>query len=67
MDFVCVDVVGWVSVHAYMLCVTTPPLFQQHSDTPLYWAARHGHLDMAQYLVTRGATVGLQDKVCVRV
>ena len=55
-----------VCMHACMcahVCVSPLPCPQQHGDTPLYWAARHGHLDMAQYLINRGATVDMQDKV----
>ncbi|MFP4498322.1 MAG: ankyrin repeat domain-containing protein [Vulcanimicrobiota bacterium] len=30
-------------------------------ETPLYWAARNGHLEVAQYLVLKGADVNLAE------
>ena len=38
------------------------PLLQQ-GDSPLYWAARHGHLDVVQFLCECGASLDSQDKV----
>ncbi len=35
----------------------------QLGGAPLYWASRHGHLDVVQFLCEEGATVDSQDKV----
>ena len=35
----------------------------QIGDAPLYWAARHGQMDVVQYLCARGAAVNAQDSV----
>ena len=32
-------------------------LFLQQGDTPLYWAARHGHLSVVKYLCEQGAAI----------
>jgi ankyrin repeat protein len=32
------------------------------NEAPMHWAARHGHLDVVRYLVTRGADVDIVNK-----
>ncbi len=35
----------------------------QRGDTPLYWAARHGHLEAVKYLCSKEADINVQDVV----
>ena len=35
----------------------------QRGDTPLYWAARHGHLEVVEYLAAEGADINNRDWV----
>ena len=44
------------------VCSFTTFLLQQ-GDSPLYWAARHGHLEVVRHLCESGATLDQQDKV----
>ena len=37
--------------------------FSQQGDSPLYWAAQHGHLEMVKYLCNVGAVVNIRDVV----
>ena len=39
--------------------------FLQQGDTPLYWAARHGHLSVVKYLCEQGAAI-TRDLVCTQ-
>ena len=34
----------------------------QHGDTPLYWAARHGHCDAIHFLCKNGCSVNHKNK-----
>jgi len=36
----------------------------QQGDTPLYWAARNGHLDVVQYLCEEDIAINTKDAVC---
>ena len=44
-------------IHCHMI------IFLQQGDTPLYWAARHGHLNVVKYLCEQGAAI-TRDLVC---
>lgn len=44
-----------------MVCAT---LSFQREDSALYWAARHGHLDVVQFLCEKRAIINSQDRVC---
>ena len=50
----------YIHVHTqcHVFCI-----FLQQGDTPLYWAARHGHLSVVKYLCEQGAAI-TRDLVC---
>ena len=68
----CVADVGWLhtSVISFnclkgltLPCVCT---YLQDGVTPLYWAARDGHIEVVRHLISSGADVNKADKVSVR-
>lgn len=57
------NLIPYSSSHLIHTCMVVSPPSLQQGDTPLYWAARHGHLDVVQYLCEEGAAIDAQDKV----
>ena len=41
----------------------SPALFQQHGRTPLMFGAEESHVPVVEMLLTKGASMDLQDKV----